>query len=77
MITSQVTYYTRKMHNLQTIETPKKAKNSYLCYKTITLQNVSSEAQLENFFILKKSCVPFSRFSSFCIFKYFHDLSNL
>ena len=28
MITSQVLYYIRQMHNLQAIETPKKAKNN-------------------------------------------------
>ena len=42
----------------------------YLSYKTITSQNVLSEAQVENFFILQKSYVPFSKYSSFCIFKY-------
>ena len=35
----------------------------YLCYKTITSQNVSSEAQVKNFFISKKSYVIFSRYS--------------
>ena len=59
------------MHNLQTIETQqKRAKNSYLRYKTVTSQNVSSEALLKNFFILQKSCVPFSRYSIFCIFNH-------
>ena len=29
MITSQNFYFVSKMHNLQTIKTPKKAKNSY------------------------------------------------
>ena len=42
----------------------------YLRYKTITSQNISSEAQVKNFFILQKSCVPFSRFSSFRIFNH-------
>ena len=28
MITSQASYHVRKMHNLQTIETPKRPKNS-------------------------------------------------
>ena len=36
--------------------------------KTITCQNVSSEAQIKNFFISYKNYVPFSRYSSFCIF---------
>ena len=40
----------------------------YLCYKTMTSQNVSSEAQVKDFFILWKDYVPFSRYSSFCIF---------
>ena len=59
------------MHNLQTIETEKKrVKNSYLRYKTVTSQNVSSEALLKNFFILQKSYVPFSRYSIFCTFNH-------
>ena len=48
----------------------------YILYKTITSQNVSSEAQVKNIFISyksyipvsSKSYVPFSRYSSFCIF---------
>ena len=39
----------------------------YLCCKTITSQNVSSEAQVMNFFISRKSYVPFSRYPSFCV----------
>ena len=39
-------------------------------YKTITSQNVPSEAQINNFFILKKIYVAFSRYSSFCIFNH-------
>ena len=39
----------------------------YLRYKTITYQNVPSKA---DFFISQKNCVPFSRFSSFCIFNH-------
>ena len=42
----------------------------YLCYKTITSQNVLSKAQIKNFFISQKSYVPFSRYSSFCIFNH-------
>ena len=42
----------------------------YLRYKTITPQNVLSEAQAKNFFISWKSYVPFSRYSSFCIFNH-------
>ena len=42
----------------------------YLGYKTITTQNVSSEAQIKNFFISKKNYVSFSRHSSFCIFNH-------
>ena len=40
----------------------------YLRYKTITSQNVSSEAQVKNFFISQESYVPFSRDSHFSIF---------
>ena len=40
----------------------------YLRYKTITSQNVSSEAQVKNFFISQESYAPFSRDSRFCIF---------
>ena len=42
----------------------------HLYYKTMTSQNVLSEAQVKNFFILKNSYVPFSRYSSFCIVNY-------
>ena len=42
----------------------------YLRYKTITSKNVSSEAQVKNFFISQKSYVPFSSYSSFCIFNH-------
>ena len=42
----------------------------YLRYKTIASQNVSSEAQIKNFFISQKNYVPFSRYSSFCIFNH-------
>ena len=41
----------------------------YLHYKMITLQNVSSEAQVIIFFFVSSEFyVPFSRYSSFCIF---------
>ena len=43
---------------------------SYLRYWTITLQNVTSEAQVRNLFIFQKSYVPFLRYSSFCIFNH-------
>ena len=43
---------------------------SCLCYKIITSHNASSEALVKNFFILQKSYVPFSRYSSFCIFNH-------
>ena len=42
----------------------------YLCYKTITSQNVPSEAQIKNFFISQKNYVPFSRYSNFLIFNH-------
>ena len=38
---------------------------SYLRYKTITSQNVPSEAQVKNVFVSKKIYFPFSRCSSF------------
>ena len=41
-----------------------------LHYKTITSQTVSSEAQVKNFLILRKSYVLFLRYSSFCIFNH-------
>ena len=40
----------------------------YLRYKKITSQNVSSDAQVKNFFISQESYVPFSRDSRFSIF---------
>ena len=42
----------------------------YLHYKTISSQNLSYEAQAKNFFISEKSYVPFSKYSSFCIFSH-------
>ena len=42
----------------------------YLCYKTITSQNVRSEAQVKNCFVSYKSYVLFSRYSSVCIFNH-------
>ena len=43
----------------------------YVHYKTITSQNVLSEAQIKNFFISQKNYIPFSRYSSFFIFNHF------
>ena len=42
----------------------------YLRYKTITSQNVPSEAQVKNIFVSYKSFILFSRYSSFCIFNH-------
>ena len=42
----------------------------YLFFKMITSQNVSSEAQVKNFFISQKSYIPFSSYLSFCIFNH-------
>ena len=42
----------------------------YLCYKMIISQNVPPKAQIKNFFISYKNYVPFSRYSSFCIFNH-------
>ena len=44
----------------------------YFCYKAITFQNVSSEAQVKNFVISQKNYVPFSRYSILCNF--YHPL---
>ena len=67
--------------SLQAEEIPKRATTlityscrtsslkGYLCYKMITSWTVSSEAQVNNF-ILKKSYVPFLRYSSLCIFNH-------
>ena len=46
----------------------KKTVKGHLRSKTISSQNVSYEVMVKNFFILKKSFVSFSRYSSFCIF---------
>ena len=48
----------------------KKGLKVYLCYKTINSWNVPSKVQIKNFFISKKNYVPFSRYSSFCIFNH-------
>ena len=48
----------------------KKGLKVYLCYKTINSWNVLSKVQIKNFFISKKNYVPFSRYSSFCIFNH-------
>ena len=42
----------------------------YLHYQTITSQNVLSEVQVKNFFILWKCYTPFTRYSSFCNFNH-------
>ena len=42
----------------------------YLKHKTITSQNVSSEAQVKNSFISSKSYVLVSRYSDFFIFNH-------
>ena len=47
-----------------------KSFKGYLHYKTITSQNVSFQEYVKNFFISQKSYVPFSRYSSFCIFNH-------
>ena len=62
------------MHNLQTIKTPKRLKIAkvYLRHKTIISQNMLSEGQIKILSVSKKSYVPLSRYSSFCIY---HDLS--
>ena len=46
------------------------ALKGYLRYKTITSQNLSSEAQVKNFFYVVENYVPFSRYSSFCVFNH-------
>ena len=52
--------------------------NGYFCCKTITPQNVLSEAQLKNFFISCKNYVRFSGYSSFYIFNQsFRDIANM
>ena len=40
----------------------------YLFCRTITSQNVSSEAQVKDFYVSWKSYVPLLRYSSFCLF---------
>ena len=42
----------------------------YLLNKTITSPNVPYEAQVKNFFVSKKSYVPFWRYSNFYIFNH-------
>ena len=51
-----------------TLQNFKACFKGYIHYKTITSQNVSSEGQIKNFFILEKNYVLFSRYPSFCIF---------
>ena len=40
----------------------------YIRYKTIASQNMPFEAPVKDFFVSKESYVPFSGYSSFCIF---------
>ena len=42
----------------------------YLRYNTITSQNMSSEAQIKNYFYFVENYVPFSKYSSFSIFNH-------
>ena len=42
----------------------------HLRYKTVTSQNVPPEANINSFFVSQKRYVPFSRYSSFCIFNH-------
>ena len=46
---------------------PKVGFKCYLCYKTITSQDVSSDAQIKNFVYFVKKLFPFTRELSFCI----------
>ena len=46
------------------------SSKGYLCYKTITSENVSSDAQVKNVFILQKLYFAFPKYSSFCIFNH-------
>ena len=46
---------------------------SYLRHKVATSENVSSEAQVKNFFILYKICVLFLKIF---LFLFFFDLAN-
>ena len=41
----------------------------YVRHKRITFQNLPSQVQVKNFFILYKH-VPFSRYYSFCVFNH-------
>ena len=43
----------------------KKNYKGYLCYKTVTSQDASSDGQVKNFFISCKSYVLFSRIQVF------------
>ena len=45
-------------------------EKSCLHYELITSQNVSSEAQVKNFFVLYKGDVLFSRYSRFCFYNH-------
>ena len=47
--------------------TARKSKG-YFCYKTITCQNLPSEAQVKTFF--GRKVIPFSKHLSFCIFNH-------
>ena len=66
------------MHSLQTNETPnKKAKNSYFRYKTVTSQNVSSEALLKNFFYFAEKLCFVLKIFKFLYFLPYHDLYQI
>ena len=58
-------YFIFKGLSMKQITNNKFSFKGYLCCKMIISQNVSSE--VKNFFISRKSYVPFSRYPSFCV----------
>ena len=65
-----INYLLKKTHRTQMCKCALSLKITSATNKMTTSQNVSSEAQIKNFFILYKNYVSLSRYSSFCVFNH-------
>ena len=65
-----INYLLKKTHRTQMCKCALSLKITSATNKMTTSQNVSSEAQIKNFFILYRNYVSLSRYSSFCVFNH-------